>query len=366
VDRVVDVRGDPHQRFYRVRWKGYEEKDDTWQNWRDLEEGGMDAIDAFWETQDVFKRDKPAWIHGEIRCKNCCKDRTVSGTFFKSEKSLKDHHKCKWKVASRAGTRAERLVISKRKKRAMEARGKVLMESEPLKHAFTFTYLGYDFRADGKAEHAIEERMRKAALRFSRMCHIWRSKELDTTLKLRLYAAAVASVLVYGCEAWPITEKVTKWVGAWNARRLSFITDREIRDEYLVPSFDIVARIRARRLTWAGHLLREKEKHLPRRVAVARLKSDLQEHRSLRSTNGLFQDAPAHSTYKELEDMAQNRRFWRSLVAAIEPEDTLELQKRKRARGKRSSGTTTLDLDASQWLKGVNKQGKFDGGLIAK
>ena len=67
-------------------------------------------------------------------------------------------------------------MISKRKKRAMEARGKVLMEGEPLKHALTFTYLGYDFRADGKAEHAIEERMRKAALRFSRMCHIWRSK----------------------------------------------------------------------------------------------------------------------------------------------------------------------------------------------
>ena len=97
------------------------------------------------------------------------------------------------------------------------------------------------------------------------MCHIWRSKELYTALKLRLYAAAVASVLVYGGEAWPITDKVTKWVGAWNTRRLSFITEREIRDEYLIPSFDIVARVRARRLTWAGHLLREKEEHLPRR-----------------------------------------------------------------------------------------------------
>ena len=105
---------------------------------------------------------------------------------------------------------------------------------------------------------------------------------------------------------------------------------------------------------------------MPRRVAVARLKSDLQEHSSLRTTYGLFQDAPDHSTYEELEDMAQSRRFWRSLVVAIEPEDTLELQKRKKAREKRSSGTTTMDLDASQWLKGVNKQGKFDGGLIAK
>ena len=74
--------------------------------------------------------------------------------------------------------------------------------------------------------------------RFSKMCHIWRSKELNTTLKLRLCAAAVASVLVYGCEAWPISEKVTKWLelGVWNARRLSIImiTYREIRDEYLI------------------------------------------------------------------------------------------------------------------------------------
>ena len=67
------------------------EKDDTWQNWRDFEDGGIGAIDAFWETQGVFKRDKSAWTHGNIRCKNCCKDRTVSGTLFKSEKSLKDH-----------------------------------------------------------------------------------------------------------------------------------------------------------------------------------------------------------------------------------------------------------------------------------
>ena len=53
-------------------------------------------------------------------------------------------------------------------------------------------------------------------------------------------------------------------------------------------------------------------------------------------------------------------------MVAIEPEDTLELQKRKKARGERNSGTTTPDLDASRWLKGVNKQGKFDGGLLAK
>ena len=61
------------------------------------------------------------------------------------------------------------------------------------------------------------------------------------------------------------------------------------------------------------------------------------------------------------------RKLWRGLVVAIELEDTLELHKTKKSRKTRSSGaTSTMDLDALQWLKGVNKQGKFDGGLIAK
>ena len=73
-------------------------------------------------------------------------------------------------------------------------------------------------------------------------------------------------------------------------------------------------------------------------MAIARLQEDLQEHRSLRSTTGLFQDAPDHKSFEELEDMAHNRGFWRSLVVAIEPEDTLELQRRKKSRRTRSSG----------------------------
>ena len=56
------------------------------------------------------------------------------------------------KSSQNTGTRAERLVISKRKRRAMEARGQVLMEGEPLKHAFTFTYLGYDVMTSGQTE----------------------------------------------------------------------------------------------------------------------------------------------------------------------------------------------------------------------
>ena len=54
-------------------------------------------------------------------------------------------------------------------------------------------------------------------------------------------------------------------------------------------------------------------------------------------------------------------------MVAIEPDlarghigTTQELQKRKKARKTRSSGTTTLDLDASQWLKGLCWKPRLD------
>ena len=100
------------------------------------------------------------------------------------------------------------------------------------------------------------------------------------------------------------------------------------------------------------------------------LQKDLQEHSSLSATTGLFQDAPDHKSFEELKELAQDRKLWRTFVVAIKSADTLvELEKRKKARKTRSSGATnTMDLDASQWFKGVNKERKFDGGLrmIAK
>ena len=38
----------------------------------------------------------------------------------------------------------------------------------------------------------------------------------------------------------------------------------------------------------------------------------------------VLQDAPDHKSFEELKELAQDRKLWRALVAAVEPEDTLE------------------------------------------
>ena len=130
-----------------------------------------------------------------------------------------------------------------RRKKIHDQAGEVRIEGHKLANAFDFTYLGYVASADGNIMTPIQERMKKAAFRYSSLGHIWKSKEIGMALKLRLYAAAVLSVLIYGCEAWVMTDKVCRSICGWNSKRVAFINDREIRDEFKDPTYDLVARI---------------------------------------------------------------------------------------------------------------------------
>jgi hypothetical protein len=115
-----------------------------------------------------------------------------------------------------------------------------------------YLYLCVWFSADGDMGLGREMRMEQAADRFRQLGNVWNSSKLSVGLKLRLYEAGVVSVLVYGCECLDLTMKVATSLRAWNARRMSMITSKEIREEYKQPSFDLLGCARARRLKWAG------------------------------------------------------------------------------------------------------------------
>ena len=297
IDRVVDVRGSPCERFYRVRWKGWKEKDDSWINWRHLD--AMDAIDSFWESSGC-DREKAVWIGAEegLRCRRCCR-------LFSRKQDLKAHHTrkaggCAWADASRTGSKAEKLIRQGKKAAAHRDAGTVQMGGKDLKAAFTFKYLGIWFSADGDKGMGREARMEQAADRFRQMGNLWNSAELSVGLKIRLYVAGVYSVLAYGSECWDLTEKAMTSVRAWNARRLAMITGREIREEYLDPTFNLINHVRAKRLNWAGQLLKREESYLPRRVALAELERT--GGRGLQG--GIFQDAPEAESIEDLIKMA--------------------------------------------------------------
>ena len=91
------------------------------------------------------------------------------------------------------------------------------------------------------------------------------------------------------------------------------LTGREIRSEQSVPTFHLRAWLRARRLQWAGHLLRGEESSLVCAVA----QGALGRHCRAGGSWGIFMDTPAGYTEEEVLELAQDRDGWRGMVEML-------------------------------------------------
>ena len=205
------------------------------------------------------------------------------------------------------------LSVVRRFKRAEKAiaKPKVMMGDQELKCVFTTTYLGHRFQGDGCSMQAIEVRMAIAANAYTKLQHIWKSNELSDRLKLQLYASGVISVLTHCHEVWKLTTDALRMLRGWNARRLSNITGRSIRDETVSPTLDLGLVLRKRRLRWLGHILRMDDTRLVRRVVMSIVKPYPE--------GSIMMDAPQHDSIEELVEMAgghgyENHHAWSKLV----------------------------------------------------
>ena len=69
-----------------------------------------------------------------------------------------------------------------------------------------FTYLGSKIAKDGDSE--VNSRITKANQSFAMLKSIWKSKQVGTNTKLRIFKSNVLSILLYGAECWKLTTRI--------------------------------------------------------------------------------------------------------------------------------------------------------------
>ena len=310
VDRIVDVRGDPAHRWYLVRWVGeWGANQQTWQHSKDLK-NSKDKVEAFWEHSSL---DRQARIEkeGEVRCGACNKTfKLQSGLKSHLTKKAKSKGGCKMQERSRKGTLAEKEVKRRQQESIQEKCGAVVLDSLTLENVLEFKYLGHLFQADGDIERPITVRANLAKAIFSRLSWVWDSKTLSKALKLRLFNQGIISVLVYGCEAWELNEKIKAKLIGWNSKCLHRITGRSHQEECVSPTFDLVKHVISRRQKWLGHMLRADPELLARRVLLAEIKEHKSQGQDYKEGT-LLSEAPAHGSEEELLALCSDRDAWR-------------------------------------------------------
>ena len=71
-------------------------------------------------------------------------------------------------------------------------------DGAPIQNVFRFKYLGTVFSADAQQSHDIKVRIAQAFDRCGKLRHVFDAPNLSIDLKIRLYQAAICSILTYG------------------------------------------------------------------------------------------------------------------------------------------------------------------------
>ena len=302
VEKILDSKGPTCAKRFKIRWLGYGEEADTWEPRSNIHP----------ELIREFELESNRYVHNwRYRC-HICDLPCASARGVKIHASRQHGNDMTIdEKQSFSGRVADKLVKNQKWKEQQNVRPKIYCNNIALDNVYLFTYLGARFAADGQQAFDIEARIAMAYNRCGELRHMFDSPFLTNQLKLRLYIAAVVSVMTYGCESWFLTPKVMSKLNGVNSKMLARIMGTSIRAEArsVTSHFDLVKDVRARRLKWAGGILRMDSNRLLHKAIESQLAMGVQ--------GGLLMDAPQGIPLNELKVLVRDKTLWKSLRANI-------------------------------------------------
>src|SRR6218665_2197513 len=147
----------------------------------------------------------------------------------------------------------------------------IKIEGKTLEQVTEFIYLGRVITEDGRCTKDIKRRIGLASAMFGTMNKVWRSNNITTATKVKLYGTFVIPVMMYGSECWCLRKEDERRIlvaeMSWLRRILGRSRRDRIRNEVtrkeLGQQVTLVDKIRKRRLTWFGHVTRMQGNRLP-------------------------------------------------------------------------------------------------------
>ena len=78
----------------------------------------------------------------------------------------------------------------------------ITVDTTPVQQVSHFKYLGAFIGSDGTIDRELSARIQKASGAFNQLSSIWNNRNILNNTKIRIYKAAVITILLYGCEVW--------------------------------------------------------------------------------------------------------------------------------------------------------------------
>ena len=144
-----------------------------------------------------------------------------------------------------------------------EPRDDLHLEGGVVDEVKEFCYLGDLLDSEGGVERAVRMRVSAAWHKWRDISSLLINKSLPLKNRARVYDACIRSVLLYGSEGWPVTERIASILTSCDRRMLRYMAgvswedrlrSQEVAERCGVETLDVL--LRRRRLRWFGHVRR--------------------------------------------------------------------------------------------------------------
>ena len=225
------------------------------------------------------------------------------------------------------------LLINKQKTKTMtiEKSGnqqqlKILLGGDALEQVKEFVYLGGLISQDGSCTADVKRRIGLASAVFGKLNRLWKSKNIATSTKVKMYETLVIPVFMYGSECWTLRKEDEHRIEVaemnWLRRilritRLHRMRNEDIRNR-LQQEVTLIDRIRKKRLSWFGHVTRMNERRLPQRAMHCYVTGRRTRGRQRkRWRENIMEDLETRNiSLRQAVDLAGDRVKWRHFVTS--------------------------------------------------
>ena len=139
-------------------------------------------------------------------------------------------------------------------------------ESDVVEEVESFCYLGSIVDRQGDVERAVRSRVATAWSKWREIAGLLCNRRIPLRNRSQVYTTCIRSVLLYGAESWPLTQRMENCIRSCDRRMLRLLSGVSLRER--VRSAEVAQRCglveildeaRVRRLKWFGHVQRREE-----------------------------------------------------------------------------------------------------------
>lgn len=320
VDAILDVRGPPDHRFYKLQWGGGRTDsvddridDGSWLcNWQPAANvAGCAALQhTFWQVHPKVAACRHESIESynddgskQLRCRYC------NEMGFKTEPAYKRHvGACAFRPTKRQPNSVAGRMVGDRRSQDAQAEWPLVKitatdgKTHSLKAKLHERYLGHLSSADGSTEADMRRRMRLADVGFWKSQHLWTHPRIRRRDKLRMFRRYVMRLVYGGADTWLLTGRAQRALNHWTGRKVALITGRTAQEEFVLKTVNIVDMLRHWRRRRIGEILRSHDND-PRKQELLP-HAELVRRGWLPKAGGLLMDVPAFASVEQLERLA--------------------------------------------------------------